>query len=128
MEPQADKSVLVIEDDEVLRSAMKMVLEWEGYQVLCAENGREALDLLNIGKSMGKAPGLILLDLMMPVLDGWQFRDELQQDPALADIPVVVVSALSAADAPGVAAHIQKPFEVQQVLEAIRDLGPAPGA
>jgi CheY-like chemotaxis protein len=128
MEPRVDKCVLVIEDDEVLRSAMKMVLEWEGYHVLCAENGREALDLLRIGKSMGKAPGLILLDLMMPVLDGWQLCDELQQDPALAAIPVVVVSALPAADTPGVAAHIQKPFEVQQVLEAIRDLHPAPGA
>ena len=78
------------------RGAIKMLLEWEGYQVDCAANGQEALDYLH---GQGE-PELILLDVMMPVLDGEEFRREQQRDPSLAKIPVVVVSALEAASCP----------------------------
>jgi CheY-like chemotaxis protein len=112
------KCVLLVEGDELLRGAMKMVLEWEGYRVACAGDGRQALDYLRAG---GR-PAVILLDIMLPVLDGWKFRREQRRDPDLAGVPVVVVSALDAADCPD-AAHVRKPFAPQELLEAIRRQG-----
>ena len=108
--------ILLVEDDELLRGAMKMVLEWEGYRVACAGDGREALDFLRAGET----PALILLDVMLPVLDGWQFRQQQRRDPDLAKVPVVVVSALDAADCPDADAYVRKPFDPQQLLETIR--------
>jgi anti-anti-sigma factor len=113
-----DKRILVVEDDEATREALKLALEAEGFVVSCAGDGRQALDLLRTG---GERPALILLDLMMPVLDGWRFREEQKQDPALASIPVVVVSA--ATDVPaslGVADYLEKPVEVGHLVETIR--------
>ena len=109
------KCILLVEDDELLRGAMQMVLEWEGYRVACAGDGREALDFLRAGET----PALILLDVMLPVLDGWQFRREQRRDPELAAIPVVVVSALDLAACPDADAYVRKPFDPQQLLEAI---------
>lgn len=106
---------MLVEDDELIRRAMQMVLEWEGFHVDCAANGQEALDYLRAGNH----PCLILLDLMMPVLDGEQFRQEQSRDPELASIPVIVVSAASFAEAVNAAQHIRKPFEVQELLDAI---------
>src|SRR5690242_18258082 len=83
------KSILVVEDDPLTREALAMVLGEAGCRVACAADGREALGLLRAGPK----PDLILLDLSLPVLDGRQFRREQLQDPALAGIPVVVVSA-----------------------------------
>lgn len=116
-QPGAGRSILLVEDDEIVRRAIQMVLEWEGYQVECAGNGQEALDALR----GGSRPALILLDVMMPVLDGEQFRQEQLRDPRFADIPVIVVSAASFADAVSAAHHIHKPFEVQELLAAIHE-------
>jgi CheY-like chemotaxis protein len=110
------KTVLVVEDDDTLRGALQMVLEWEGYRVTSASNGREALDLLN----RPDRPSVVLLDLMLPELDGWQVRQAMKDDPRLAAIPVVVVSALDAGRCPDVAGHVQKPFQPQELLEVIR--------
>jgi CheY-like chemotaxis protein len=108
--------ILLVEGDELLRGAIKMVLEWEGYRVACAGDGRQALDYLRAG---GR-PALILLDVLLPVLDGWQFRREQRRDPEVAAIPVVVVSALDLAACPDADAYVRKPFDPQQLLEAIR--------
>ena len=113
------KCILLVEDDELLRGAMKMVLEWEGYRVACAGDGRQALDFLRAG---GR-PSLILLDVMLPGLDGWQFRQQQRRDPDLAKIPVVVVSILDAAECPEAAAHVRKPFAAEELLEAVRRHG-----
>jgi CheY-like chemotaxis protein len=113
---QPNKTVLIIEDDCLLRGAMKMLLEWEGYRVECAVNGEEGLDRLR-GKAL---PSVILLDLKMPGLDGWQFMKERRRDPALATIPVIVVSALAEAKNSWSAVHIQKPFQPPELLEAVR--------
>jgi CheY-like chemotaxis protein len=118
-EAKPSKSVLVVEDDDLIRGAMRMVLEWEGYRVSCAEDGRQALDLLRTGER----PACILLDLMMPVLDGWSFRKEQQQDPDLAAIPVVVVSAIEAKDSPQADGHVQKPFQPEELLAALGGVG-----
>src|SRR4051812_39951417 len=118
-QPQSGKSVLLVEDDDVLRGAMRMVLQWEGYRVACARDGREALDLL---RTAGR-PALILLGVMMSVLDGREFRQEQQQAPAVADIPVVVVSGTDAGEWPDAAGHVRKPFQPEELLAAIGGLG-----
>lgn len=110
------RSVLLVDDSPVVQGAMKMVLEWEGYQVACAANGREALDYLQGFKK----PCVILLDLDMPVMDGWQLREELKQDPNLASIPVVTVSAMRDPMLRDSAGCVEKPFVPEELLQAIR--------
>jgi len=82
-------TVLIVEDDLDTREMLGRFLELEGYTVETAENGKRALERL--GSGVGAC--VILLDLMMPVMDGWQFRQEQIRDASLADIPVIVVSA-----------------------------------
>jgi len=84
--------------------------------VACATNGQEALEMLRAGER----PSLILLDVMMPVLDGRQFREEQKRDPDLASIPVIVVSAVEGAGSLDAAGHVQKPFAVEKLLETLR--------
>lgn len=108
---------MLVEDDELSRRALKMVLEWEGYQVATATNGLEALDFLRAG---GR-PSIILLDMLMPVLDGQRFRQEQKRDPAFASIPLIVVSSANFATTLDAAYHVRKPFDVQELLDAIRN-------
>ena len=84
-------TVLVVEDDPELLLSLSEVIESEGYNVACARHGLEALGRLR----GGVRPSVILLDLMMPIMNGWQFRYEQRQDSDLSKIPVVVVSAKS---------------------------------
>jgi CheY-like chemotaxis protein len=81
--------VLVVDDDPGVRDALGDLLEDDGYDIVVAENGRVALDLLEAGLR----PCAVLLDLMMPVMDGWDFRAAQRQDPELKHVPVVVISA-----------------------------------
>lgn len=87
------KWILLVEDDRDILFAIQDLLETEGYEVRCAQNGLEALELLLKIETTENFPSLILLDLMMPIKDGFQFRQEQLQNPALAPIPVVVMSA-----------------------------------
>jgi signal transduction histidine kinase len=93
-------------------------LEEEGYAVTTAENGRRALDRLH----SGGPPDLIVLDLRMPIMDGWQFRAAQKADPALADIPVLAISADGSAKAAAIdaAAYLRKPLSTGSMLNAIR--------
>jgi CheY-like chemotaxis protein len=119
-EGHGGKTILVVEDDAATREALAMILSAEGFTVVGAANGQEALGRLR----SDVRPDLILLDLMMPVMDGWQFRREQAKDPALAAIPVVVLSAdgnvhqkaasLKTAD------YLQKPVDAENLLEVIR--------
>ncbi len=110
------KSVLVVEDDPYIQEALKLTLELEGYNVYTASNGSDAIATLGkIAK-----PCLILLDLMMPVMNGRQFLALQKEDVMLATIPVVVVSA--AADAPealGAAGYIKKPVELGRLIAMV---------
>lgn len=83
------KTILVVDDDTDLRETLGQILEDVGYRIALVGNGQEALDYLRAES----APSLILLDLMMPVMDGWQFRAEQRRDERLREIPVVIVSA-----------------------------------
>jgi CheY-like chemotaxis protein len=112
--------ILVVEDDPAIRETLEAVLEDEGYHVRGAANGREALALL---RAEAGSPALILLDLMMPVMSGWEFRVEQQHDPVLASIPVVVLSAdrdvAAKAAALQVADFLAKPVSLTLLLDAV---------
>lgn len=86
------RRVLIVEDDEALREALSDALSGEGFSVAAAADGLEALDLLRL--SEGPNPSVILLDLMMPRMNGWQFRAAQQTDERISGIPVVVLSAV----------------------------------
>ena len=117
----ACKTILLVEDDADIRSTLKEVLELEGYQVVPAANGSEALSQL---QEM-VPPCLILLDLMMPIMNGWEFLEAQREDAKLAAIPVVVVSA-AGDKAKSAKAHgfVKKPIEVDTLLRMIRTLCP----
>jgi len=114
-EEREDPKILVVEDDEDAREAMVALLQMKGYRVVPAGNGREALDYLD----RAPAPDLIILDLWMPVMDGWEFRSEQTRNPRLAHIPVIVVTAL--ADRADVDANevIIKPVDVDRLLTTV---------
>ena len=112
------RRLLLVEDDGELRSSLSELLLSDGYDVIEASNGSEALDCLR----RAPAPDLILLDLMMPVKDGWQFRVEQKRDPAIASIPVVAFSADDTPKAVAIdaEAYIKKPFQYPALVETVR--------
>ena len=114
----APKRVLIIDDDPSIRSVLSDMLTEDGFVVDQAEHGEEGLHRL----LDGPAPDVILLDLMMPVMDGWQFRQEQRRDPRLSSIPVIALSADSSPKAAAVASelYIPKPYDYDVLLEAIR--------
>jgi len=111
--------VLIVEDDADLRTMMAELLTLEGYTAAAVANGREALDYLHDGHDQ---PSVILLDLMMPVMDGWEFRRAMKDDPKLADLPVIVLSALDQSIARGVdsVAYLKKPLDFDRLLTLVR--------
>jgi CheY-like chemotaxis protein len=113
-----DCSVLVVEDDRVLAETTRALLEWEGYQVRVALSGREALRDLRTRPP----PCVVLLDLMMPDMNGWELMGALSRDPSVPDVPVVVVSAVTEHAPQGAAAVLRKPYEVDRLLEIVERL------
>lgn len=113
-----DASVLVVEDDSALRELLGMMLEGEGYTVTTAGNGREALESISVSR-----PGLILLDMRMPVMDGWQFCREMDRRGGPRPVVVVVTAAPDpAARAAEVDADawLPKPFDRAALLALLR--------
>jgi len=110
------KNILIIEDDMAIREALRDVLEMEGYKIYSAANGKEGLAYL----PMMTGPCLILLDLMMPVMNGWEVAAALRDDTILATIPVVVVTAYPA-KAKEVQARsiIRKPIDLEVLLNIV---------
>jgi CheY-like chemotaxis protein len=121
------RSVLLVEDDPDIRASLEEALEWEGYRVVTAANGRDALARL---PRMAR-PCLILLDLMMPVMNGWEFADALEKNDRLAAIPIVVVTAFAdqAGDKKssiGTGEVVRKPVDLDVLLRLVRRYcGPA---
>lgn len=112
--------VLVIEDDPDVLTAIVEVLGDNGWAAVGASNGLEGLE---VARRSNPKPCLILLDVMMPVLDGWGFRAAQRADPALLDIPVVVLTAHATVEATalqmGAAAHLKKPVHLARLLETV---------
>ena len=110
--------VLVVEDEAAARAGMEQLLRGAGYDAVGAENGQAALDLLR----SGVRARVIILDLMMPVMDGWAFRREQLRDPQLAHIPVIVLSALHHGWVEGIPPTLPKPVDIRQLLAEVEDV------
>ena len=110
--------VLVVDDDAMVRASVAEFLEDHGYRVVVASDGVEALKTL----TESPKPDLILLDLKMPNLDGWGFRDEQLKNPSLAAVPVIVVTAVSKASLDGVTAVLCKPLRLPMLAKTIESL------
>jgi CheY-like chemotaxis protein len=119
---QVNRTVLVVEDDESVRDALCQLMRDEGFEPTCARNGQEALAAL-VG---GKSPCLILLDLMMPVMNGWQLLEWFKDHPEHETAPVVVMSAATYSEVERlrrtdrhVTDVVRKPIDVDRLLRAV---------
>ncbi len=114
--PVVAETVVVVDDDDAVREAMAEVLALDGYEVLTASDGDEALQLL------GRAPRpcIALVDLVMPRVDGWELLRALDAAPALRDIPVVCTTAGRDAVPPGCFAVLHKPFDDRALAAVVR--------
>jgi DNA-binding response OmpR family regulator len=108
-------SVLVVDDETDIREAVSELLSEEGYRVIDARDGAEALR-----KARAFHPDVVLLDLMMPGMSGWDFCAERKNDPELERIPVIVLSALGRVPGIDAVGYLQKPFEFRELLSALR--------
>jgi CheY-like chemotaxis protein len=109
--------ILLAEDDEDLREAMVETLNDAGYTVEAVGNGRDAIEWL---EGADTPPKLILLDLMMPVMDGWQFLEKREKTPKVASVPVVVLSASGSFESPNqTVAFMRKPVALKPLLAIV---------
>jgi two-component system, chemotaxis family, chemotaxis protein CheY len=117
----ASKRVLVVDDDDGIRAAVADVLDFEGYEVIAASNGAEALEQVRTAR-----PDAVVLDLMMPVMDGWMFMEACRKEELCDGTPVLVMSAYRnlAETAPNLGANacIAKPFDLDVLLGAVERL------
>lgn len=113
--------ILVIEDSIDIRLLLEQLLNSEGYQVLFAEDGHQGLKQL---QSIVVPPNLILLDMMMPVMDGFEFLEARKRQKHLSQIPVTIMTADGQMDGKvhslGVQAYVRKPFDIDELLKTIR--------
>ncbi len=117
MSTQPCLAVIVVEDDADIREAVVTALELEGFHVFQAENGARALEVL----PKMPHPSLVLADLMMPVMDGWQLIGALSQDDRLATLPVVIVSA-NGENSPGGFRQVKKPIDLDDLVKIVGEL------
>lgn len=112
------RTILIVEDDADIRDTLQHLLEASGYRAAPASNGQVALELLETIER----PCLILLDLMMPVMDGWAFLSALEQDDALADVPIVIVSAYTdkVTSLERAQQILKKPVDIHALMEVVR--------
>jgi len=117
---EAERCVMIVEDERDARDAMVELIEQEGFSAVGARHGREALDLLE----SGRRPSLILLDLKMPVMDGWGFCEALGADERFASIPVAILTASAIYDSlpqrRNGAGLFTKPVDFQRLLSLVR--------
>jgi len=117
---QRGKTILVVEDNDIQRESLAIVLRCEGYSVMLAEDGKQALERLRDGQ----LPDLIILDMLLPVVDGWRVLAALKADPRLSGVPIIVVTGTVLgrewAESHGCAGSLNKPIEVGPVLAEIR--------
>jgi two-component system response regulator MprA len=117
----AGETLLLVEDNEVVREGLAVALRRAGYAVALAGNGQEALSALR----GGVRPDLILLDMLVPVVDGWRFLEQRRREPALAAVPVVIMTGVGVASAEwaaglGAAGLLRKPVETEELLREVR--------
>ncbi len=106
--------VLVVDDDPDIQEALVHILESDGHEVSKAGNGCTALEMLR-----RQPPDVVILDLMMPAMNGWEFREAQMKDPRLARIPVIVISAATLREPIDADEFLPKPFEPSRLLELV---------
>ena len=110
--------VLVVDDDPDIRETLREVIEAEGFAVVCARNGLEALEAL----AAGLRPSLVVLDLMMPAMSGWELLAAIRAERSLADLAVAVISAAGGrAPPPGATCFLRKPIDLDTLIDLVRD-------
>jgi CheY-like chemotaxis protein len=112
------KTVLLVEDDGDIRDALQDLLEEDGFDVVPASNGHQALEFLRLSRPV--RPQLVLLDLAMPIVDGRQVLEAMRAEADLADIPVIVVSAVARDKPIGATAFVRKPVSAVALLQMVR--------
>jgi CheY-like chemotaxis protein len=119
-----DGPVLVVDDDPDIREALTQILEDRGFDVITAANGQEALTLL---RSLRVPPAVILLDLMMPIMDGYGFLEAYRNDASLAVIPIAIITAGHGIDLSRIdsAPIVPKPINVHRLFSIIDEMGAA---
>jgi CheY-like chemotaxis protein len=110
-------TVLVVEDEAEIREMMRDALELNGYEVVTAKEGQEALEAIAHIEHLC----LVLLDLLMPGMNGWVFFEKMRSRPELASVPVVVHSSVPSRAPEGVTRVLQKPLELQRLLSVVRE-------
>jgi len=123
---RGSRVILVVDDDPDILEALAEILAGEGFEVRAARHGEEALAHLS-----PRPPDLVLLDLMMPVMDGWEFASRMRKNPDWAGIPILVVSAdrnvgVKAKEI-GAVGHLAKPFELNELLSLVQSALPRDG-
>jgi two-component system chemotaxis response regulator CheY len=115
---ESSRTVLVVDDDPGVLEVLELALSAEGYQVVLARNGREALE-----RAAARRPNVMLVDLMMPIMDGWQFVRECRKIQSYGQTPVIILSAArnvnEAARDLGVQAVVSKPFNLDDLLNLV---------
>ena len=121
--------ILVVDDDDVIRQLITVNLELEGFEVVPAVDGQDALD-----KVKDVQPDVVTLDVMMPRVDGWEAAERLRQDPETAHIKVILLSAraqesdIQRGERIGVDAYLTKPFDPDELIDVVRRLAQASGS
>lgn len=115
--------VLVVDDDATIRSLLEVTFETEGLDVETARNGAEA-----VAAALAEPPAVVVLDVMMPVMDGWAAAERLRDDERTKDVPIVFLTARTQDDdlrrgrELGAVAYVTKPFDVADLAELVHDL------
>jgi two-component system, OmpR family, response regulator CpxR len=110
------RTVLLVEDDLDVRDVLQDLLEDRGYDVIPAENGKQALEYLCLDSAR---PDVVILDLMMPLVTGWQVLETMRADPRLARVPVVVLTAVTRDRPSGATAVVKKPFHMEDLFTTL---------
>jgi DNA-binding response OmpR family regulator len=112
------RTLLLVEDDLDVRDTLQDLLEEEGFDVIPAANGKQAIDFLTLNQPPGA--DLVILDLMMPMVSGWEVLERMTGDDHLAHIPVIVLSAVTAEPPPRAQGFVRKPFTIEQLVATVR--------
>lgn len=125
------RTILLVEDDPDVRDSLQDILEDEGFDVVPASNGKQAIDFLTLNEPA--RADLVILDLLMPMVSGWEVLRHMTVEPRLAGVPVIVLSAVATPRPPRAQGFVRKPFsletfvgEVRGVLDRAAAAAPAP--
>jgi len=124
------RTILLVEDDPDVRDSLQDILEDEGFDVVPASNGKQAIDFLTLNDPPGA--DLVILDLLMPMVSGWEVLARMSAEPRLAGVPVIVLSAVAAPRPPRAQGFVRKPFSLEAFVGEVHGVldgaGDAAGA